>query len=189
MIKSFDEYKYYLEQDRLASGIPDGVKKPRFGRDEIWRWERLMRKLEYITNCKRGGIWNIYKLFLKFRYKQTSQKLGFTIPINTFEEGLWIPHYGTIVVNGRAKIGKNCRIMENTNIGDNGGGVPGIGNNCFICTGAKILGAVKIGDNVIVGANSVVVKSFVQDDVTLGGVPAKIISQKNSKRFLDKRVV
>ena len=54
MILSKSDYLYYLEQDRLALGIPDNVKRPRFGKDEIWRWERLLRKREYVTNCKKG---------------------------------------------------------------------------------------------------------------------------------------
>lgn len=122
MIKSYKDYKYYCEQDRLAMGIPDEVLKPRFGKDEIWRWERLLRKTEYITNCKKGKLWKVYEIILKYRFHNMSLKLGFSIPLNVFGEGLYIPHYGTIVVNGKARIGKNCRIQEGTNIGDSRGG-------------------------------------------------------------------
>ncbi len=44
----------------------------------------------------------------------------------------------------------------------------------FIGAGAAVLGGIEIGDNVRIGANAVVVKSF-PDDVTVGGVPAVII--------------
>ena len=104
MIQSLQDYKYYLEQDKLALGIPDNVKRPRLGTDDVWRWERLLRKREYITNCKNGLFWKIYKEWIRFR------------------EGLYISHWGTITVNGRARIGKNCRIQEGVNIGDSRGG-------------------------------------------------------------------
>ena len=58
----------------------------------------------------------------RFRFHRSSVRLGFSIPINTFREGLYISHWGTITVNGRARIGKNCRIQEGVNIGDSRGG-------------------------------------------------------------------
>lgn len=122
MINSFEEYKHYLECDRIANGIPNNVKHPRFGKDEIWRWLRLLRKTEYIVNCKHGMVWNLIKKAMKFVFHRYSLKMGFSIPINVFEEGLYIPHYGTIVVNGGVKIGKNCRIQEGVTIGDSRGG-------------------------------------------------------------------
>lgn len=189
MICSYDEWKYYLKQDRIARGIPTNIKRPRFGRDVVWRWQILFRKLEYITNCKPArGIWNLYRLILLVCFRYKSVKLGFTIPINTIEEGLYIPHYGTIVIHGNAHIGKNCRLMEGTNIGDSSGGVPNIGNNCFICTGAKIIGAVNIADDVIIGANAVVNKSVVDSGVTVAGIPARIVSKKSSRDYLNPRL-
>lgn len=53
MIQSKEDYLYYLERDRLALGIPDNIRKPRIGKDDIWRWERLLRKCEYYSNCKK----------------------------------------------------------------------------------------------------------------------------------------
>lgn len=52
-----------------------------------------------------------------------------------------------------------------------------IGENCWIATGAVILPSVRLGNNVIVAANSVVTKSFVEDNIIIGGVPAKIIKK------------
>ena len=87
-------------------------------------------------------------------------------------------HYGTIVVNPAAKIGANCRIHPSTSIGDYNG-VPEIGNNVYIGPGAKIYGNIVVGNNVAIGANAVVNKS-VPDNVIVGGIPAKILSQKTS---------
>lgn len=121
------------------------------------------------------------------KYHRLGVKLGFTIPLNVFDEGLSIAHYGTIVVNSNSVIGKNCRIQEGVNIGASGGDkAPRIGDNVFIGTGAKIIGDVVIGDNIAIGANAVVTKSFVDNGITLAGVPAKIISHNDSSRFLKK---
>ena len=46
----------------------------------------------------------------------------------------------------------------------------------------------RIGNNVIVGANAVVIKSVDEDDVTVGGIPAKIISHKNSVAYINERL-
>ena len=188
MINNREEYLYYLEQDRLALGIPDGIMRPRFSRDYVWRFERLMRKLEFWTNCKNEGLGKIYTLLLKYRYQKMSMKLGFSIPINCFAEGLYISHYGTIVVNSRAKKKKNCRIQEGINIGDSRGGVPTIGDNVYICSGAKVVGDIYIADDVMIGAQSFVNKSIDIPGVTVAGIPARIIGEHSSRPYLNKRL-
>ncbi len=57
--------------------------------------------------------------------------------------------------------------------------VPVIGNDVYIATGAKILGDIKVGNNVIIGANAVVIKD-VPDNCVVAGVPAKIIKQNSN---------
>jgi len=104
--------------------------------------------------------------------------LGLSIPKNVFGAGLCIVHYGTIVVSSKAKIGENCRIHPSTSIGEYNG-TPKIGNNVYIGPGAKIFGNITIGNNVAIGANAVV-NNDIPDNVTVGGIPAKIISQKSS---------
>lgn len=58
-----------------------------------------------------------------------------------------------------------------------GGGCPTIGDNVFIGTNSCILGNVKIGNNVVIAAGAVVVHD-VPDNVTVAGIPAKIIKEK-----------
>lgn len=102
MITSKQELKYYLECDKKALGI--NYKRPRMFTDEIWRYQRSLRWLEYYTNV--GGRKNfIMKVIEKLRFHNLSMKLGFSIPINTFGPGLAIVHYGTIVVAKGATIG------------------------------------------------------------------------------------
>lgn len=144
MIQSKQDYLYYMEQDRLAMGVPDGIKRPRFGRDDVWRWERLLRKLEYLTNCKDGSIWKLYRLWIRFKFRRESMRLGFTIPINTCGEGLYIPHYGNITINTKARLGKNCRIQDGVNVGDSWGGSPSLVTMYFYVQELKYLGIFKL---------------------------------------------
>lgn len=81
-----------------------------------------------------------------------------------------------VVIHDRAVIGAHVMIGPNVTIGGRSGHyeVPVIGNNVDISTGAKVLGPIKIGNNVIIGANAVVIKD-VPDDAVVAGVPARII--------------
>lgn len=185
MIKTKVDLKEYMRCDQMALHC-EKYKRPRFGRDEIWRFEILLRKAEYYTNNQKGIYNKVCYALYKYRFHRLSVKLGFSIPVNVFDKGLSIAHYGTIVVNDRARIGRNCRIQENVTIGSTGGSqlAPQIGNNVFIASGVRIIGNVEIGDNVSIGANAVVTKSFKQNQVTIAGVPAKIISHNGSKGFV-----
>ncbi|MDE6213095.1 MAG: serine O-acetyltransferase [Lachnospiraceae bacterium] len=105
-----------------------------------------------------------------------------TIPINAFGPGLSIPHYGTIVVHGNARIGKNCRLQEGVTIGATNGSHEAavIGDNCYFGSGAKVIGAVRIADDVAVGANAVVTADITERGTTWAGAPARKISDQNS---------
>ncbi|MEC0344808.1 serine O-acetyltransferase [Peribacillus frigoritolerans] len=182
MISNKEDYKEYLQSDLRSAKIQKWKWQFRY-KHEILKFQRLLRKIEYYQNCKNDLFSKIHLLFLKYRYKKISLKMGFTIPKNVFGPGLSIPHYGTIIVNPRAKVGKNCRIHASTNIGEINGEAPIIGNNVYIGPGAKLYGAITVGNNVAIGANAVVNKS-IPDNVTVGGVPAKIISEKSSKAMI-----
>ncbi|HMP14590.1 MAG TPA: hypothetical protein PKD70_11975, partial [Saprospiraceae bacterium] len=57
-------------------------------------------------------------------------------------------------------------------------------NNVYIGPGAKIFGAIQIADNVAIGANAVVNKTFGESGVVIGGVPAKVIGTIDTKKIL-----
>ena len=120
-------------------------------------------------------------LYWKLIHYKLGMKLGFDIPINVFGPGLRINHHGLIVINPLCRIGAFCDIHQGVNIGTNVeyGSVPQIGNNVYIGPGAKLFGKITIGDQVMIGANSVVNKSF-PDNVTIAGIPAKIIKNEGS---------
>lgn len=90
--------------------------------------------------------------------------------------GLIVQHgYATIIAP--RKIGKNCWVNQGVTIGyTNDNDCPTLGDNVTVYAGAKILGDVHVGNNVVVAANAVVVKD-VEDNCIVGGVPAKVIKR------------
>lgn len=190
MIKSKLEYKEYLQADRVALGVKKsklGFLKP----NPIFEFQKLLRKVEYYKNCKRGFLYKIYYLFIYWKFKKKSIRLGFTIPPNVFGAGLSIAHVGTIVVNANARVGANCRIHVCVNIGASGGEkeAPILGDNVYIGPGAKIYGAITIGNNIAIGANALVNKSFShRENVVLAGVPAKIVNGIDMDKLIKKGV-
>lgn len=181
MIDSKDKLKHYLKQDQLALGRAADRRPKLFG-DETWKFEILLRKLEYYINCKTGVLSAIIRKYYKFRFHRMSVQLGFIIAPNVFEEGLAIPHYGMLGVHANAKIGKNCRLLEGVVIMANGGSHDAavVGDNCFFGIGAKVVGAVHIADDVAIGAGAVVTKDILEPGTTWAGVPARKISDNNS---------
>lgn len=176
MIKNRRELKEYLKAD-LRALYPNGTSCFSKIKDPVLKFQILLRKCEYYKNTSKVAYLNPIYIFLKYRMRNLEIKLNFSIPENCFDAGLSIAHYGSIIVNPNARIGKNCRIHVGVNIGANKNAedVPIIGDNVYIGPGAKIFGKIKIGDNVKIGANSVVNKDF-QGNVVIAGVPAKIIS-------------
>jgi len=89
---------------------------------------------------------------------------------------LFIDHGMGIVIGETATIGDDCTIYHGVTLGGTGKDKkkrhPDIANNVMIGCGAKVLGPIKIGDNVKIGANAVVLKD-VENNTTVIGVPAK----------------
>lgn len=95
-------------------------------------------------------------------------------PTENIGGGLIIQHGFATIISAKS-IGKNCKIYQQVTIGYNHNlEAPTIGNNVEICCGAKIIGGVNIGDNVLIGANTVVVKD-IPSNCVVAGVPARII--------------
>lgn len=181
-IQSREDLLYYLKQDRIALKCLSGFV---LQKDNIWKFEILLKKAEYYCNCMPGKLKKNGSIY-KRRLYRLGAKCGFSIPINCFGPGLPIAHCGAIVVNDTEKIEKNCHVHEGVTIGETGknGQAAIIGANCFLATGAKVIGDVHLGNDIAVGANAVVTKSFLEDKITLGGVPAKKISNHSSRDFL-----
>jgi len=96
----------------------------------------------------------------------------------------FIDHGGGVVIGETAKIGDNVTIYQGVVLGgtlsDPIKRHPIIGDNVVVGTGAKLLGPIKIGDNVKIGANSVVVNDVAENSIVVG-VPGRVISRNGQK--------
>lgn len=92
-----------------------------------------------------------------------------------------IDHFGGVIVSGDAVIGDDTVIRNGVTIGmkrRDDPGSPVIGNRVDIGTGAKVLGKIRIGDDVIIGANAVVIRDVPAGCIAVG-IPARIIPRKD----------
>lgn len=187
MIQSKEDYLFYCEADRVALNIKSIF--PQIFIHEVWRFERRLRKVEYYKNCRNSLIYKPYYLYLYLRFRRLSVKMGFHIPLNVFGPGLSIAHPGTLIVNEGAQVGENCRIHNCVHIGTQAGymdAAPKIGNNVFIGPGVVLFGDIEVADDIAIGANAVVNKSFTEKGITIAGVPARKVSDKGFNRCYKK---
>lgn len=99
-------------------------------------------------------------------------------------KGLFIDHGMGVVIGETAEVGDNVTIYHGVTLGgtgkDKGKRHPTVKDNVIIGAGAKVLGPITIGNNVKIGANSVVLKD-VPDNATAVGIPAKLIIKDKKK--------
>ena len=131
-------------------------------------------------------------LIARMRLRRISFNSGIQIPDGTqIGRGFYIGHFGAIIINGKAILGNNINISQDVTIGQanrgNNKGTAVIGNEVYIGPGAKIVGAVKIGNNVAIGANAVVTKD-ITDNTCVAGVPAKMISDQGAEGYVNRKV-
>lgn len=129
-------------------------------------------------------VFYIFYLWLK----RIKYKFGFDISYRTtIGKGLYIGHFGGIVIHGDTSIGENCNLSQGITIGIlNRGkkiGIPKIGNNIFIGPNAVVIGGIIIGNNVLIGANSLV-NFDVPDDAVVAPARSSIISYKGTESYV-----
>lgn len=156
----------------------------------IFKWEKILledyivtlRKVEYLHNIKKNPFQYVRYAILFYKYRRKCIKFLINIPINVAGPGLAIHHIGPITINNLVRIGSNCTLQPGVVMGQNKTreDVPVIGDNVYFSPGAKVFGKVKIGNNVIIAPNSVVIKD-IPDDCVVSGVPARIIKQNGIK--------
>lgn len=168
MIKNKKDYLAYKAIEFDMKGIRSLICPSPAG-----RFIKALRTLEYHYNCHH----RLRTLLAYYRWWKEMRVTGISISKNVCEKGLTIPHHGSIVVNAACHIGENCMIMNNVNIGANGGSTkaPQIGRDVYIGPGAVIFGDIEIADGCYIGANAVVNKSFLEPNSVIAGVPAKVI--------------
>lgn len=155
------------------------------------RWLKLMNLKKY--NKQIGFLYLMtfvreYRNLYYYRIGYISALIIFLCrPVNTLfiktqniGPGLFIQHgFSTIIA--AESIGEDCWINQQVTIGfSNKTDHPTLGDNVTVCAGAKVVGKVFIGDNSIVGANAVVVKT-IPANCTVVGVPAYIVKRNGVK--------
>lgn len=154
------------------------------GYDEVAFW-KLKRKCQNAHNI-------IIKAFYLRRYNRLSLKFGAYVGYNAILNDIpTLPHslFG-IFISDSATIGKNCVIFHHVTIGSNTlkdsklQGAPIIGDNCYIGVGAKIIGNIRIGNNVRIGANCVVTKDVPSNYTVVLPSPRLIERDNVDNRFV-----
>lgn len=134
-----------------------------------WQYTKTWRVANMSVNKNRLlYFWFGYQLLRK------SQKYGFQIsPHATIGKGLYIGHFGTIIISDQAVLGDNVNLSPNVVIGaENRGsrsGAPIIGSKVWIGSGAVLVGKISIGDNVMIAPNEFVNYSIPSNSIVLGG--------------------
>jgi serine O-acetyltransferase len=117
-------------------------------------------------------------------FKLVQVATGIELPCEaTIGRGFVIDHHGGVIISGYARIGDECRIRDGVCIGlarVEDPCAPVIGNRVDIGSGAKLLGRITIGDDVLIGANAVVL-SDVPANSTAAGVPAVVRPRQRNR--------
>lgn len=178
-INSKERYEFYKKADVIAYSVHPSFKgKLRSLLFNLsYRFVRVLRRYEYVMNCKKGILRKLELLFIVPYYKHLVVKCGYTIPPNVMGPGCSIHCIGTVIFNGGASVGENTRIHAGVQLGTGAGyanAAPKVGKNCYLGPGAKLFGDIVISDGTVVGANAVVNKSCEQRNVLLAGLPATV---------------
>lgn len=143
----------------------------------------ILRYCQYYRRKNRLLFYFFYLWLRRLKYKY-----GIDISYRTkIGKGLYIGHFGGIVVHGDAVIGENCNLSQGMTIGvlarGKNAGIPIIGDRVFFGPGAVILGGINIGNDVLIGANSLVTFDVPDQSVVSTSI-AQIVSQKGSSDYI-----
>jgi len=188
MISSYGQYKRNIKSDLIryveTASIRQFIKSylitPGF---KYMFWHRTTQYL-FTKNTLLG-------YYALWRLKHFSYKFGIQVSYRTqIGEGFYIGHFSNIVVSDQAIVGKNVNISQGVTIGmaSTGDkiGAAVISDDVYIGPGAKLIGKIKVGTNVAIGANAVVTKD-VPDNAVVVGVPARIISMKGAREYIIRK--
>ncbi|WP_405336141.1 serine acetyltransferase [Fibrobacter sp.] len=180
LIQKRKQLKEFVEADfKSYKMVHPILARLTFGENwELFAYMRNLRYLEYYTNKKQMPWDRLFRMWYWLKHRRNCAKMDVDIPINSVGPGFHLQHRGFRHLSSHTRIGKNCEILPMVLIGRKRPDVIDpyvtIGDNCYISTGAIILGPVTIGNNVVIAAGAVVTKN-VPDNCIVGGVPAKIL--------------
>ncbi len=174
-----DLYRYYGEKG-------ESIFKRIFRPAEI-KYIYCMRKAKFSKNI-------LSLCWYKLRLRWISARTHIQIPsVTEIGEGFYIGHTGRLIINSRAKIGKNCNLATGVTIGatsrgKSGGGTPIIGDEVWIGTNAVVVGKINIGDDVLIAPNAYVNFDVPSHSIVIGN-PGQIIPRENATDgYINKKV-
>ena len=178
MITTKKELKFYIMADRIMNGLSEvPTYKERLSNfvlatPPIMKYIKQMRKVSYYQH--QSGIISKLKFYIAFhKYNKLSTLLGVFVAPDVCGYGLVIPHHGTLRIGGGNKIGNYAVIHTVSNMTAS---KVVAGDGLYMAVGCKVIGPLKLGDNVSIAANSVVNKSY-DSNVLLAGAPAKVVKE------------
>lgn len=165
----------YLEGWRIVK-ILHCLRTPGVQAVAIYRFGQWSRTQHPIIRLFLDPIYIVFNEILKMLW-------GIELPRSAkIGPGLYIGHFGGIIISPAAIIGSNCNLSQSITIGVSGEGekrgVPTIGNNVYIAPGARVFGKIHVGDNVKIGANAVVYTDIPDNSIVALSPGFTIISTK-----------
>ena len=153
-------------------------------------WASAVYRFFYpLVRARAGWVRRLSHVASVFAVKAVEILGGISLPPEAeVEGGLFIGHFGRVLVNACARIGRNCNLSPGVIIGSGGRGevdgspregVPVLGNRVYVGPGAVLFGPIEIGDDAAIGANSVVTKS-VPKRAVVAGAPARVTGHRGS---------
>lgn len=158
-----------------------------FGGPRSYPWLRIAKILAQSGNWKAVALIRLGQYFhgrrWRWAFRWTARTLRrefgcFVQPTAVIGPGLKLPHPNGIVIGSGVRIGAKCIIYQQVTLGGARRGdfqsnaYPGVGDRVTLFTGAKVLGAISIGDDAQIGANAVVLRD-VPPAHSAAGVPAQ----------------
>jgi serine O-acetyltransferase len=121
-------------------------------------------------------------------WKWVEMATGISIsPDCTIGPGLYIGHFGQIILHPDVVMGMDCNLSQGVTLGlaekDGTWGVPTVGDRVYIAPGAKIVGPIHLASGTVVGANAVVIADT-ETDATVVGIPARMVNRNGSGDFI-----
>ena len=173
-----DLYRYVPEKYSLTCLL-------RGFRSQGFRYMFVKRKVDKLK--KRSIKWFILRVVLR----HYTYKFGYQIA-GEIGEGLYISHFGTIIVSNKATIGKNCNIACGVTIGATrrgpNAGVPTIGNEVWMGTNSIIVGDIKIGNNVLIAPGAFVNFNVPDNSIVIGNPGVIKYSPKATEGYINNKV-
>lgn len=146
-----------------------------------------------LRKCQKHPKKSVKGMFWRMVLRKHQIKYGFQIyPETEIGEGLYLGHWGALVINPKAKIGRNCNIAQGVTIAQSNRGknegVPTIGDEVWIGPNAVIVGNIRIGNNVLIAPNSYVNFDVPANSVIIGNPGQMTSNEKATEGYINNKI-